>query len=816
MKVFVRILIISFVCVAIAVSGVFLWFYTGIGLPKISSFKNHNTAQNTQIFSANGKFLTDLHGEENREIVDLDIIPENLQKAVIAAEDSNFYKHKGIDWWAAARALWANVVSGKVWQGGSTITQQYVKNAYVGRKRTIWRKIQEASLAHQLEKKYSKDMILQLYLNGIYFGQGAFGCYVAAYKYFGKTPPQLTLAECATLAGIICSPSYYDPYVCPEKVVTRRNWVLDRMVKKSFVSKEEAESAKNEPLQVQPINRYFKPPPAPYFCEYIVERAKTELSSKGYKPDDLYKGGFRIYTTLDMKLQELAEETVRTHLNSNSGPDVALVCIDPRTGYIKAMVGGKNFLKSQFNSAADGHRQAGSAFKVFVLTRAIADGISPEVTYNSSSPCIIHLPDGGKWVVNNYDGRGSGSMSIRTATIHSVNCVFAQLIMDVGPSRVAQMAKNMGIMTEVEANPAIALGGLHKGVTPLEMASAFGTLANGGNHAIPRSIYKITDSEGNIIIENKPKTERVLDSKIALKVNKILQAVVSSGTGRGANIGRSQAGKTGTTEDHADAWFVGYTPDLVTAVWVGYPEGRISMGGMCGGDLPATIWGDFMSKALKDVPPTSFEAASSEDEVQRDEGNSVTLLVCDGSGLLATPYCPHSHYRTFRRGEEPTRPCNVHTERTTNVVPNVVGMNQSSAKELLTQSGYSVSVTQQSSAQSPGTVVSQTPSAGTRLAPGRSVTITVSSGPSMGVIPSVVGLSEQAAKTKISTAGFNNEVNYVEGSPVGVVIAQSPSGGTSAPVSSTVVITVNKAAGTGVQNLFQMIFCLGRNLPSNS
>jgi len=800
MKVILRIAFVAVLSIVLIIGGAILWFFTGVGLPKLSSLKNYKVAQNTQVFAANGKFLFELHGEENREVVDLDIIPEYLQKAAIAIEDKDFYNHKGINWKAVVRALWANVIKGEVVQGGSTITQQYVKNAYVGRKRTLWRKIQEASLAYQLEKKYSKDKILELYLNDIYFGYGCYGCYTAAYKYFGKTPPQLTLAECATLAGMIRSPSYYDPYNRPNVVIERRNFVLDKMVEKGFINRAEAAAARNEPLQVFPPNRDYKPPRAPYFCDYI-----TALLRSTYGDQQVYRGGLRVYTTLDMDLQNLAEETIAKLLDKDKGPDAALVCIDPRTGYIKAMVGGKNYAQSQFNSAACGHRQAGSAFKVFVLTRAIADGISPEVTYDSSSPRIIKLPDGGVWKVKNYEGKSSGTMTIRNATIHSVNCVFAQLIMDVGPSRVAQMAKNMGIMSEVESNPAIALGGLRVGVTPLEMASAFGTLANGGIHSIPRSIYKITDAQGNLIVLNKPKGERVLDAKVALKVNKILQEVVTSGTGTGARIGRPQAGKTGTTEDHADAWFVGYTPDLVCAVWVGYPQGRISMGGMCGGDLPATIWREFMEQALKDVPPTPFEALEGE-EAPTEQGDYVTVQICDDSGLLATPYCPHTHSRTYRRGEAPTTYCNIHTEQTSGRVPNVVGMNQASAESVLSSAGYRVSVVQVSSSQSPGTVIAQTPAAGTPLPRESVVTITVSSGPVMATVPGVIGLSEADAKTKIATAGFSVTVSYINGTKDGIVVSQSPAGGSRAPVGSTVSITVEKSAGAGILNLMS-IFC---------
>ncbi len=790
MRVTYRIILVIVACVILAVGGLVLWFYLGIGLPKLSALKEYRAAQNTKVFSSNGRLLTELHGEENREIISLEQIPKALRDAVIAIEDSDFYRHSGINWKAVIRALWANLVKGTVVQGGSTIPQQYVKNAYVGARRTLFRKIQEAHLAYQLSKKYSKNKILELYLNDIYFGQGCYGIYTAARKYFNKDPRDLSLSECAMLAGLINSPSYYDPYQRPQAVIERRNHVLRRMARLGYISVQESEAAQREPLNVAPIVSTYTPPPAPYFCDYI-----TKLLRKTYGDQKVFRGGLRVYTTIDLRMQEIAERTLLKYLKPESGPDAAIVAIDPRTGYIKAMVGGKNYYKSQFNVAAEGGRQAGSAFKVFVLTRALADGISPETTYDASSPKVIRLPDGGKWVVRNYDGHGSGSMTIRTATIHSVNVVFAQLIMYVGPARVADLAMKMGILREVESNPAIALGGLRNGVTPLDMASAYSTLANNGVHAIPRSIYKVTDADGNVIDEFQPQTNTVLDPKVAARVNQILKQVVSSGTGTGARIGRPQAGKTGTTEDHADAWFVGYTPDLVAAVWVGYPQGRISMPGMCGGDLPATLWRFFASQALKDVPPTDFPSTSEsvvpqEEEEEREE-ETITVRICEDSGLLATPYCPRTRNKEFVRGEEPTTFCNMHTGPAETKVPNVVGMTESEAKAALSQAGYECLVVKKPSQTTPsGVVISQTPEGGTRYTPGNPVTIVVSSGRIEVVVPNVVGLTETAARARLSLAGLRASVAYISGTPSGIVLSQNPGAGTVVFVGSTVEIGV--------------------------
>lgn len=795
MRVLTRISIVIVLCFMVAVGGLIGWFYSGLGLPRLSSLNEYKAAQNSKVFAADGSLLCELHDDQNREIVALEKMPDALSNAVISIEDRDFYKHKGIDWKAVTRALWANVAKGTVVEGGSTITQQYVKNAYVGTERTLWRKVQEAYLAYELEMKYSKNKILELYLNDIYFGQSCYGVFTAARKYFGKSPQDLTVAECAMLAGIIQSPSYYDPNIRPQEVQERRNLVLRKMMKDGFVTEEEFNGAINEQLNIIPPNTIFIPKRAPYFSDYITEKVKQE-----YGDQASYRGGLRIYSTIDMELQTLAESVLTSALSANSGPDAALVCIDPKTGYIKAMVGGKNYAASQFNVAADGHRQAGSSFKVFVLSRAMADGMSLNDTYDSSSPKTIILPDGQKWEVKNYSGGGGGSTTISNATIHSINVVYAQLIMDVGPLRVADMAMSMGIRSQVDANPAIALGGLYLGVTPLDMASAYGTLANNGVHAVARSISKVTDASGNVLTENKPETNSILDSEVAAKINSVLQKVVSSGTGTGAGIGRPQAGKTGTTEDNADAWFVGYTPDLVTAVWVGYPQGRISMSGMTGGSLPASIWRSFMSQALKDTPKTAFaeseEMSTSGDSDRQSE--YVTVTLCDESGLLATSNCPHTHTQRFQRGSEPHAYCNIHTTPQGRTVPNVVGMNSASARSTLSNAGFQATGVDQPSSQPGGTVISQTPAAGTTLASGSTVTIAISSGMVKSTVPNVVGLSEAAAKTKLATSGFVASVGYQSGSPVNVVVSQSPSAGSKLSAGSTVSIVINKTAGSGV------------------
>lgn len=790
MKVVTRIAIVIVLGFAIAIGGLIGWFYSGIGLPDLASLREYKAAQNSKVFAADGTLLCELRGDENREIISLREMPDSLRKAVIGVEDRDFYRHRGIDWKAVVRALWSNVVQGTVVEGGSTITQQYVKNAYVGPKRTLWRKIQEAHLAYQLEQKYSKNKILEMYLNDAYFGNGCYGVFTASRKYFGKAPSQLTLAESAMLTGVLAAPSYYDPYVRPQEVQEKRNRVLQKMKSAGSIDRAEMDAAINTPMDVAPKNQVYVVRRAPYFCDYI-----TALVRRKYGDQRAFRGGLRIYTTIDLRLQDLAENVIARSTRSDGGPDAAMVCIDPRTGYIRAMVGGKNYAASQFNVAADGHRQAGSAFKTFVLIRALADKVSPNQTYDASSPKTIQLPDGGVWKVSNYEGHGSGTTTIRNATVHSVNVVYAQLIMDVGPSRVAEMAKQLGIASFVDPNPAIALGGLTVGVNPLEMASAYGTLANNGAHAVARSISKITDANGNLIDEGKPEVNQILDPEVAAEANSILQSVVSSGTGVRAQIGRPQAGKTGTAEDNADAWFVGYTPDLVTAVWVGYPQGRISMSGMTGGSLPATIWARFMGPALEDTPKTAFSKRESGSDPTQPE--DITVTVCDVSGLLATPNCPTTHSKTFRRGDEPESYCSVHTQPQARTVPSVVGMSSSAALSTLSSAGYNGTVVSQTSSEPAGTVISQTPAAGTAMASGGNVTIYVSSGVPEGTVPGVVGMGEAAAKTRIAAAGFSASASYAPGSPAGTVIDQSPGAGTKLPLGSTVSITVTNGSGGG-------------------
>jgi 1A family penicillin-binding protein len=810
MRIFLRIALILAFCVAAMIAGFFIWFYSDIGLPRLDELEGRRMAQTSKVIAADGSVLTELHGEQNREMVTLDQISNNLQDAVIAIEDQRFYHHGGVDWQGIIRAFWSNVVQGRVVQGGSTITQQYIKNNLTGVERTYWRKVEEARLANQMEGKYSKDKILEMYLNDVYFGQGCYGVKTACETFFGKQPSEVTLEEAALLAAVIRIPNYYSPYLNPEKALERRNLVLDKMDELGYISALQAQQAKANPVQVKEAPKETPSSLAPYFVEYVKKDLyKTfandiNLRAKfgDLSPDDIiFRGGLRIYTTIDMQMQAYAENAVATTLDEAGDPSGAICAVDPRTGEIKAMVGGKDYSEQQYNIAAQGGRQPGSAFKIFVLTTAISNGISP-YKYYDSSPTTLDFPDGTKWKVSNAEGSSYGEIDVYTATVRSVNVVFARLIRDVGPQRVAQMAQAMGITTPIDPYPSIALGALTNGVNPLEMASASGTLANNGIHNEPICVTKVTDADGNVIFENHPTGTRVVREDVAAVVNSILKDVVRHGTGRSANIDRPQAGKTGTTDNYADAWFVGYTPELSAAVWVGYPQGLVPMTDVhgitvFGGTFPAQIWAKFMENALADVPPTDFTNAEF-GQGDSGEGDWVSEKICTESGLLATKYCPSTEVRYFKKGEEPTETCPLHrTPASRQVsVPSVIGMTETAAVSVLKNAGFKPTVSYVSSVSVPkGNVANQSPLGGTSADSGATVSVAVSSGSSSSSrVPNVLGMDETSAKDTISSAGFTYRVIYspTESARVGKVISQFPGAGASASPGAQIIITVGK------------------------
>lgn len=679
--------------------------------------------QTTVLLDRNGEELAKLFAEQNRTDKKLEEIPIALRQAVIATEDERFYEHAGVDPWSIGRALVTDVMKGEVKQGGSTITQQYVKNAFVTPERTLKRKIMEALLAYRLEKDFEKDEILQLYLNTIYFGHGAYGIESAAQVYFGNHVGDVTLAECAMLAGVIKSPGRFSPYLDPVAAKERRSVVLRQMASQGYITEEQRATADAEEFALVGL----KPSSsgvAPYFVEYV----KSQLTEE-YGSEVVFRGGLRVQTTLDIRMQNAAEQAIAESLNQEGDPSAALVALDPKTGAILAMVGGRDFATQQYNVAAQGRRQPGSAFKPFVLATALATDVSPEQTFESG-PRTFALPNGQKWEVTGASGGRKGPMRLREATEKSVNSVYAQLILDVKPSEVVQTANDMGISSEVEPVPAIALGGLQQGVSPLEMASAYGTLAAGGIRTEPFGIATVGDASGKELRSHVSTPTEAMDPEVAYLVTDILKGVISRGTGEAANIGRYAAGKTGTTQEYRDAWFVGYTPDLVCAVWVGYPESQVEMKNVhgrkvTGGSFPAEIWASFMKAALEGIDKKDFE---------RPDG-LVSVSICAETGLKGTKWCPTTLSPLFIQGSVPDV-CDVHTGPAEVTIPNVVGMTKENALAALTQAMLRSSVVETDVANvDAGIVSSQNPAAGSVGTTETVVTIVVSNGGSGDPVP---------------------------------------------------------------------------------
>lgn len=577
-------------------------------LPAVGN--NMRPAVSSQVFDSHGRLITTLHSDQNRLPIDINKVPQNLQNAFIAAEDNRFYEHIGIDPIGIFRAIFANLTNRGIAQGGSTITQQLAKNAFLSQEQTLKRKIQEAMLALEIEHKYSKKEILEMYMNQIYFGQGAYGIQTAAKTYFNKDVNELTLTQCAMLAGLPKSPNYYSPFNNLNEAKKRKNVVLDQMVKYGYVSAAEAEDAKNQDLGLSKSHQSKEADEYASFIDYVSQQV-----AKKYGDDALYKEGLKIYTTMDVDKQHAAVRAMRnlpnnyTDENGLTQPQAAIVSIDPKTGHILAMVGGRG--QDSFNRASMAVRQPGSAFKPFVYLTALQHDMTPDTTMDDQPVTY------GNWSPKNAGGSYSGTMTLSDALAHSVNTIAVQLADQVGTKNIIANAKKMGITTldAKDDNLAMALGGLTKGVTPLEMASAYGTFANKGVHVKPTAIVKILDRNGNVLedastLEKEETKTRVMSEREAYEMTTMLEGVIEHGTGTAAAIGRPAAGKTGTTDDNKDAWFVGYTPDIVTAVWIGDDTGSHSLGEIYGGTIPAEIWKDYMSSATSDESGGDFSAPS--------------------------------------------------------------------------------------------------------------------------------------------------------------------------------------------------------------
>ena len=574
-------------------------------LPEVGN--NMRPAVSSQVFDSQGKLITTLHSDQNRLPIDINKVPKNLQNAFIAAEDNRFYDHIGVDPIGILRAVVTNLTNRGIAQGGSTITQQLAKNAFLSQDQTLKRKIQEAILALELERKYSKKEILEMYMNQIYFGRGAYGIQTAAHTYFGKDVGDLTLAECAMIAGLPKSPNYYSSSV--NEATARKNVVVGQMEKYGYITPSQAEEAKKASLDIKQKSTSNTTDETAYFIDYVTQ----EIAQK-YGDDALYKDGLKIYTTLDTDKQHAAVQAMRhlpeTHTDDQglTQPQGAIISIDPKTGYILAMVGGRG--QDSFNRASMAVRQPGSAFKPFVYMTAMEHDMTPDTIMEDKKV------EYGGWSPHNADNSYQGRMPLWKALALSVNTVAVQLADKVGPSNVIANAKKLGITTLVEdGSPnddnlaSAALGGLTKGVTPLEMAAAYGAFANKGVYIKPTAIVKILDRNGNVLEDNSSDVQKtqVMSEKTAYEMTSMLEGVITRGTGTAASIGRPAAGKTGTTDDNHDAWFIGYTPDIVTAVWVGDDTGSQSLGEIYGGTVPAQIWHDYMASAVSGTSADDFD-----------------------------------------------------------------------------------------------------------------------------------------------------------------------------------------------------------------
>ena len=572
-------------------------------LPDVRVLRNYLPTETSYIYDINGTLLDSLHDEANREVVSLDDMSPDLKRAVLAIEDSYFYTHQGINPSSIARAFLANMSAGETVEGGSTITMQLVKNLFLSRDRNISRKIAEAVLSLRLEQVFEKDQILEMYLNQVYWGHNTYGVETAAQSYFNKSASELNLPEAAMMAGLIQAPEGYSPFVNYEKAKQRQALVLSRMRQLQWITPEEEAAARTAPLLVGEVTS-FRPSQSPYVTDAVVQ----ELTEK-FGQEALLKGGMRIQTTVDLNMQRMAEETVRrNHSRLRIRADqMALVAVDPRTHFVKAIVGGVDYSSSQFNRAVQARRQPGSSFKPFVYYTAFASGrYGPD---SSVEDTPVSYPDGYKYYTpKNYDGSFMGAISIRRALESSRNVPAVKLGQAVGIDAVIEVARMLGVESPMDPVISLPLGAVD--LTPLEMAGAYATFASNGWHSEPTLIVQVRDSVGNVLLDNTPKPQLILDPWATASLTSVLQGVINNGTGTAAQIGRPAAGKTGTTDSQRDVWFVGYVPQLATAIWVGNDNYSPLGNGATGGGIVAPIWRDFMQQALEDEPVESFRNPS--------------------------------------------------------------------------------------------------------------------------------------------------------------------------------------------------------------
>lgn len=725
------------------------------------------------MYASNGTLLAELHDGRVSEPVRFEEVPDVMVFAVLGAEDSDFFEHSGVDWRAIASAFIDNL-SSESQRGGSTITQQVVKKTFVGDEISYERKIREAVTAIELERRYSKEQILEFYLNSVYFGSSAYGVVAAAREFFDKELEELTVAEAATLAVLPRNPTIYSPRTNPESTLTRRNDVITEMWDSGFITTEQRDQAIAENMSISAPKTFVSP--ADHVVAEVKERMLNdpEFAFLGTTKDERKKaifgcpadavdcdggGGLKIQLTIDLDLQNAANDILHKWLPTPEDPEVkaptgAIATVDSSTGAILVLASGLSFEDEQFNLASQGKRNPGSSFKPFTLVTALEQGISLNSFWDSSSPRDFECPytcsaRGNVWRVSNAGGGGSGLMRLFDATYNSVNVVYAGVALAVGPENIVETAQRMGIESDLPAVPSITLGTGE--VSPLEMASAYTNFSTNGLHADSYLVESITTATGEIIYQHQINRVQVVDAAVIAAARQPLEIVPVSGTAPRANIGRPQGGKTGTHQNYTEAWFVGFVPQAATAVWVGYPDEQLPLTGVTingtnyarvfGGSVPAPIWKEFMQIYLADLPVAEFPA--------------------DPEGITAYLRTPSSE------------------------VPSVVGLSEAEAVIVIRDAHLNPTITEVPSQEPLGTVIAQNPAAGATLSEGSSVNLSVSVGGQP--IPLFEGLTESQFQDALATWQTQNEMTLIvdyqtveTGDPkkVGILIRQRPAPGT--------------------------------------
>ncbi|MEO0082710.1 MAG: PBP1A family penicillin-binding protein [candidate division WOR-3 bacterium] len=662
----VAVLILAVVLLAVGVAGL---FSLRSGLPAPEEIAAFQAPASTRVLDCKDRLIAEFF-EERRRPVPLDSIPACLRDAVVAVEDRRFYSHWGIDLVRIPGIIWSFIRNRGQVRGTSTITQQLARSMFLTYRRSLDRKLKEMLLAVELERHYSKQEILEMYLNQIWFGGSIYGVQAAAERYFGKPVSRLTLAECTTLAAMLANPTAYSPYQHPDRLIARRNFFLGRLRDAHRITEEQFKAARAEPLVLRPGPENLNE--APYF----VEEIRRDLIGR-YGPDFVYRSGSTVFTTLDLDLQRAANKAVEEWtarlekdynlrhpktwydsaraVDSLIGPpdylQAALVCLDARDGSVRAMVGGRNFAHSEYNRATQAKRQVGSAFKPFVYVAAVDNGLTA-ADIIADSAIELRIPGQPPYRPRNYDGKFLGPITVRRALALSRNLVAVRVIERIGPELAARYANLMGVNEKLMPVYSLALGSVE--IPLIDMTAAFATLANGGTRVKPKMVRSIRNKNGLLLEENLPQTQPVLDPKTAYIVTNMLQSVVDEGTAtviRSLGFTGPAAGKTGTTDDYTDASYIGYTPTLSTGVWVGYDKKKTIFRGATGGTVAAPIWAEFMKQVPADSGPQSFAVPDS----------IVTAPICEQSGKLASPLCPRVRYEVFITGTEPTAPCPLHS-----------------------------------------------------------------------------------------------------------------------------------------------------------